>query len=125
MSSTLLDAIPILPCSNLGVSLAFYQRLGFAVVMQSARYAIVRRDGAELHFAVSGGQPVTAEAACCLRVASTDALYRELTNRGIDVDPPMEREWYVKELQVFDPDRNILKFAEPIEDRTLQFEARR
>jgi catechol 2,3-dioxygenase-like lactoylglutathione lyase family enzyme len=125
MSSTLLDAIPILPCSNLETALAFYARLGFSAVMRSEHYAIVRRDGAELHFARVPPRTTPGEAMCCIRVASTDALYREFTDRGLRLDPPLEREWYVKELNVFDPDGNTLKFAEPIEDRVLQFEARR
>jgi hypothetical protein len=125
ISPTLLDAIPILPYSDLTETLAFYSMLGFAKVMQSGAYAIVRRDGAELHFSPQPAEPALAAVRCCLRVASTDALFREFTSRGMSLDAPTERDWYVTELRVVDPNGNVLMFAEPIEDRTLQFEARR
>ncbi|MGA2552520.1 MAG: VOC family protein [Burkholderiaceae bacterium] len=125
MRPTILDAAPILGCTDLSASIAFYARLGFENVIQFTRYAILRRDGAEIHLSLGDGPNPYPKAHCFLRVASTEAFYRDLKERGIRVEPPIERECYVKEVCVWDLDGNELKFAEAVEDRMLQFEARR
>lgn len=127
MKPDILATIPVVPARDLTTSVAFYARLGFAPVTQNDRYAIVARDGAEIHLALVApdAEAAPCEATAYIRVSSADALFREFSKRGMRLDPPRERGWYVKELRVYDPDGNVLNFGEPIEDRTLQFEARR
>ncbi len=46
-------AVPVLPTTDLSQATSFYGQLGFQVLHQEAEYAIVTRDGVELHLWLS------------------------------------------------------------------------
>ena len=108
------STVPVLASLNLGESVAFYtERLGFALMAQLADYAIVERDGCELHFYACGDPLIAQNTSCYVRTASTQLLYDEFKNRGANVKPPENRPLGMKELYVIDPHGNLLKFGEP------------
>ena len=107
------STVPILASLNLDETLAFYVgRLGFVQLAQLHDYAIVGRDGAELHFYACEDRHLAENTACYVRTGSTQALYEEFKGRGVSVKPPEVRPWGMKELYVIDPHGNLLKFGE-------------
>lgn len=107
------STVPILASLNLDETLAFYvDKLGFVQLAHLHDYAIVGRDGAEIHFFDCKERHIAENTACYVRASSTDALYKEFTGRGVDLKPPEVRPWGMKELHVVDPHGNLLKFGE-------------
>jgi catechol 2,3-dioxygenase-like lactoylglutathione lyase family enzyme len=107
------STVPILASLNLDETLAFYvDKLGFVQLARLHDYAIVGRDGAEIHFYDCKDRHIAENTACYVRTSSTDALYQEFKGRGVDLKPPEVRPWGMKELYVIDPHGNLLKFGE-------------
>ena len=50
----------------------------------------------------------------CYVRANTDALHADFSARGLQLAPPQDREWGMRELYVIDPHGNLLKFGEPL-----------
>lgn len=105
--------VPILASLNLDETLAFYvDKLGFVQLAQLHDYAIVGRDGSEIHFFDCKDRHIAENTASYVRTSSTDALYEEFKGRGVNLKPPEVRPWGMKELYVIDPHGNLLKFGE-------------
>ena len=72
--------IPILPCRDIDEVIAFYEVLGFTRTYRQRRpnpYAVLKRDGIELHFAgLDGFDPEQSYGSCIVAVTDADALYR-------------------------------------------------
>lgn len=122
-----LEAVhPVLASSDLAASLRFYEHLGFALLFQddpaSPRYAVIRRDGVELHlqwhdrsqWAHPGDRPTFR-----FVVSDVDALYAQLESKGALPDPeasgspwarPGDTPWGTREFHLRDPDGNGLQF---------------
>jgi catechol 2,3-dioxygenase-like lactoylglutathione lyase family enzyme len=112
-SARIHSTVPILASLNLDETLAFYVgKLGFVQLAQLHDYAIVGRDGAEIHFYDCKDRHIAENTACYVRTGNTDALYEEFKARGVDAAPPEVRPWGMKELYVIDPHGNLLKFGE-------------
>ncbi len=112
--SNLHTSIPVLPSLSIDESVQFYgYRLGFSLLLQEPEYAIMQRDSAELHFWLCRERRIAEHTSCYLRVGNTQALYEEFLAKGLNVQPPSEREWGMKELYVTDPHGNLLKFGQP------------
>ncbi len=104
---------PILASLNLAESIAFYTgMMGFILMVQLDDYAILGRDGCEIHLHVCTNALIPENTACYVRTPSTDALYQEFKKRGVRLRPPQEKPWGMKELYVIDPHGNRLKFGE-------------
>lgn len=104
-------ATPILPVRDLAVSVDYYVRvLGFEVEWQTPGViAAVVRDKCEL-FLVEGdqGHPGTW---VYIGVGDAAELHGELAARGATIrQPPTNFEWGL-EIQVADPDGNVLRFG--------------
>ncbi|UUZ64935.1 VOC family protein [Polaromonas sp. P1-6] len=141
MKALIHSTVPVLASLNLNETLAFYaDKLGFVQIVELHDYAIVGRDGAEIHF--SAGPPqgkiapsgaaslrvvserggskfypcedrhIAENTSCYVRTGNTQALYEEFKGRGVEVKPPEIRPWGMKELYVIDPHGNLLKFGE-------------
>lgn len=128
--------IPALPVRQVGPAAAFYRdRLGFHVGFQNENFAIVLRDGAELHLwaaaderwqasdrnrsappVVSGAESFLAGTASCrIEVAGIDELYDEFTGSGVLYSPSTvieEQPWGSREFPVLDLERNLITFFE-------------
>jgi hypothetical protein len=75
-------SIPVLPSRNVAETIAFYRlRLGFNCSREQHEYAIVTRDGVEVHVRLDAQRPFRG-ASCLVRVANLDRLFDELGRRG-------------------------------------------
>jgi catechol 2,3-dioxygenase-like lactoylglutathione lyase family enzyme len=115
MTAQIKSTVPVLASLNLGESVAFYaDRLGFMKICQYDDYAIVARDGAEIHFWLCADRNIAENTSCYIRVADTQRLFDEFVANGAPVKVPTVRPWGMKELYVIDPHGNLLKFGEPV-----------
>jgi hypothetical protein len=115
---------------DLGVSEAFYRRLGFTLafadVPSSPRYIGVRRDGIELHLQwhdVSQWAHPHDLPTYRFVVDDVDELHRDFEAAGVFADGrsahspwarPGETPWGTREFHVLDPDGNGLQFYRPL-----------
>lgn len=109
--------IPILRVTNLEVSLAFYQNLGFGVDWRTpdSAMASVSRDGHCLMLCCGAqGQPGTW---VWIGVGDIVPLYEQATAQGLAVDLPPTNFYWAYEFRLEDPDGHILRFgSEPRDD---------
>ena len=118
------SATPILITRDPERSIAFYLRLGFALVAHTPppeAYLIFRREGLELHFTqVPADHPSGSDSAVYLRVPDVDALHREwqaldLPAQGTPcLAPPRDLPWRMREAHLVDPDGHLLRIGQPI-----------
>lgn len=108
------SSIPILPAVNLDESVTYFQRLGFTVGYDDGNYAILRRDGAEVHlFAHRELDPLTNDAGCYFRVAGIEELFTTFREAGARIIGPLEtKPWCQREFTLIDPSHNLLRFGE-------------
>jgi len=103
---------------NVGNSIRFYERLGFALAGQDAphdpKYARMRRDDVELHFqwhdAKEWDYPNDRPTYRFI-VADVDGLYKQFQERGalVDATTVTETPWGTREFHVRDPEMNGLQ----------------
>ena len=108
---------PQLRSTNWKRTRAFYEGLGFRVEWEHQFepgfpvFAQVTRDGLSLFLTEHAGDCQVGGAAYII-VDDVDALYREITARGVGVlEPPDDAPWGGREMSVIDPDGNRLRFA--------------
>ncbi len=115
MTAQIKSTVPVLASLNLSESVTFYtDRLGFTKISQYDDYAIVARDGAEIHFWSCPDRYIAENTSCYIRVADTQRLFDEFAEKGASVKQPTVRPWGMKELYVIDPHGNLLKFGERV-----------
>jgi catechol 2,3-dioxygenase-like lactoylglutathione lyase family enzyme len=111
------ETIPILASRDIAETVAFYERLSFAVVALYEQfgppYLIVRRDDVELHFVHSPDiDPHASDGACYLRLADAQAVYDEWEPLGLtEVHAPRDTPWGMREFFVVDPSGNLLRIG--------------
>lgn len=126
MKANLHAVHPVLACREVGESVRFYRDLGFVLLFQDTpeapRYAVVGRDGVEIHLQwADAGQWAypTDRPVCRFQVNDVDALYEEFVASGSigeeqSLDSPWARPsqttWGTREFHLHDPGRNILQF---------------
>lgn len=110
---------PVLPVRNVTAAVAFYQKLGFALLFQDApqdpRYAGVGRDDVELH--LQWHDPAEFDRRVekinlRLLVENIDALFAEFKPLNLFHDRTALRDttWGTREFAFYDPDNNGLTF---------------
>lgn len=109
-------AVPVLPTTDLNRATSFYGQLGFQVLHQEAEYAIVTRDGVELHLWLSPERSLAEQSSCRIQVTGLEALYEEYQTKGLLTPDAAVRAkpWGTRELVVFDPDRVLITFVERV-----------
>jgi uncharacterized glyoxalase superfamily protein PhnB len=110
------QACPLFAAADPGVAAAWYRdRLGFAVAMTMDDYAIVKRDGIEVHFWRSADRHIAENTSAYFRTGDVDALFGEMAAAadGGRVIAPEDRAWGMREFYVIDPDGNLLRFGQP------------
>ena len=108
---------PLLPAPDTGATARWYaDKLGFAVKLDRDGYAIVERDGVEVHFWQSDDRALAESTAIYVRSDDVDALYGTLgrASEGGRIAPPVDREWGMREFYIWDPNGNLLKFGQPL-----------
>jgi uncharacterized glyoxalase superfamily protein PhnB len=109
-----LDSIaPRFVVGDMEQALAFYAQLGFATTYQDEAFAIVTRDGVDVHFNASA-EPPKGRSVCWIGVTNIEALYQQYLPTGAIQSPLQAQPWGMKEFFLCDPFRNLLLFAEGI-----------
>jgi catechol 2,3-dioxygenase-like lactoylglutathione lyase family enzyme len=109
--------IPILPARDIAEAVAFYGRLGFRLMGDAwPEYALVRRDGHQIHFWLCKDRALAERTACYLHSPDVDALHAELAAAGVEaaggrIGPPEDRFWGMREFYVTDPSGCQLRFG--------------
>lgn len=126
------SAIPGIPVLNLDRSITFYRdALGLSVTHEDGRFAILKRDGVELHLSVlddedwrgrAGDTPVVSGAesflagtgGCRFHVDSVQEIHDRIESFGaIHPNGPLrDQPWGTREFGALDPDGNELTFFE-------------
>ncbi|MBV8981881.1 MAG: VOC family protein [Acidimicrobiia bacterium] len=110
---TLKRTAPIFAVSDLGRSLAFYKRMGFAVrEYAGGGYGFATRDGVELHLGVVPDSRDRNSAYVFVDDAASVA--DEWRAAGVAVHDPQGTEWGQFEGAVEDPDGNVIRFGSPM-----------
>ena len=128
--------IPALPVRSIGQSIDFYSnKLGFSVPHQDDGFAVLARDGVEIHLwaasdekwkisnaAVSRGPIISGAesflagtASCRIEVEGIDELFAEYKKQGVTYNPDTVVEtkpWGTREFPAVDHHRNLLTFYE-------------
>jgi hypothetical protein len=96
-------------------ALAFYGQLGFATTYQDEGFAIVARDGIDLHLNYSL-EPPKGLSVCWIGVTNIEALYQQYFPTNAVQSPLEAKPWGLKEFFIRDPFRNLILFAERISE---------
>jgi hypothetical protein len=114
-------AVPVLPSRDLHRTLAFYERLGFALrgsPIETYEYLIVLRGTIELHFYPDRDvDPLTTASSCYVRVRDADTLHAEWDAIGVPTETatgsrlmrPTDTPYGFREFALVDPDGNLLR----------------
>lgn len=111
-------AIPVLASRDIARSLRFFDEvLGFRTQqVNNFSYGMAARGDVEIHFWLCNEKHIAENTSCYVRVDDVYALHAELASRLPELERVAEREWGMAELYVFDPDGNLIKFGQPIDD---------
>lgn len=121
MSASLLQVQPVLAVRDVAASAHWYvQRLGFTLdflAPEHPAYAVLRRDGVELHAQWSDPADAGPGDRPMLRflVDDVEALFQEFQPAGVFHDRTALRDtpWGTREFAFYDADRNGLTFYQP------------
>ena len=116
VKATIASTIPTLPALDLDAAIAFYARLGFVLRRryEAEGYAILARDGAELHLWRCDDRHVSENSGCYLRVHGIAALHAAFAAAGVEPGSLIDQPYGQRELHLIDPSGNLLRFGEPI-----------
>ena len=115
MTPRFTSAVPVLYSLDIGPSVAFYEeKLGFERGGIYPDYAVLRRDGIEIHLCKCNDRNLAENTQCRVNVAGIDALHAECRAKGIvhPNGPLREQPWGLREFAVLDLDGNLIKFSE-------------
>jgi len=110
---TLNSIAPRFVVQDLEQALAFYGRLGFATTYRDEAFAIIERDGINLHLNFSQDPPKS-HSVCWIGVTNIEALYQQYLPTQAIQSPLEAKPWGLKEFFIRDPFRNLILFAEGI-----------
>jgi catechol 2,3-dioxygenase-like lactoylglutathione lyase family enzyme len=103
---------PTFAVRDLAASMAFYERLGFAVrEYHGGSYGFASWHEIEIHLDVVPDD-IAALAPRTLFVDDADAPTAEWTSSGVEVDPPQDTKWRQRRRCSRRPDGNVIGFCE-------------
>ena len=108
---------PGMPTTDMERTLRDYARMGFvARVYEEDGFAILTREGAELHFSLNPDHdPRSTAAWIYVRVDDVDTLYRELKAAGVAMRrEPRDTDHRMRETVYIDADNNQIIFGSPM-----------
>ncbi|MDG0025978.1 VOC family protein [Trinickia sp. Y13] len=111
-------AIPVLASLDIARTLQFFNEvLGFKTHhIENFSYGMAARGDVEIHFWLCNEKHIAENTSCYVRVDDVYALHAELKSRLPALEHVTEREWGMAELYVIDPDGNLVKFGQSIDD---------
>ncbi|MCJ2083990.1 bleomycin resistance protein [Methylobacterium sp. J-090] len=107
---------PLLAAPDPGAAADWYRdKLGFVVGLVMDGYAIVEREGVELHFWACPDRTIAENTSAYIRVTDIESVRAglEAAAEGGRISPVQTREWGMREFYVWDPAGNLLRFGEP------------
>lgn len=105
---------PIFAVHDLGISMAFYQKLGFATrAYEGGGYGFATRGEIEIHLGVVPASEHRSSSAY-LFVEDADEVAQQWRSAGAEVRGPEDTEWKQHEGAIRDPDENVIRFGSPI-----------
>jgi DNA-binding HxlR family transcriptional regulator/catechol 2,3-dioxygenase-like lactoylglutathione lyase family enzyme len=108
---TFLTIAPRFVVQNMEQALAFYGQLGFQTMYHDEHFAIVARDGVDLHFNCYPDSP-RSHGVCWIAVTHIDALYQQYLPTNAVQSAPEAKPWGFKEFFLRDPFGNLILFDE-------------
>lgn len=111
--STLLSIAPRFRVQNMEQALAFYGQLGFQATWRDEEFAIIERDGVNIHMNCYPDSPPH-PSVCWIAVTNIDVLYQQCLPTNAIREPLETKPWKMKEFLICDPFRNLILFAERI-----------
>jgi hypothetical protein len=115
---TFLSVAPRFVVQDMEQALVFYGQLGFATTYQDEAFAIVARDGIDLHLN-SSPEPAKGHSACWMSVTNIEVLYQQYLPTHAVQSPLEAKPWGLKEFFIRDPFRNLILFAERIPEEEV------
>ena len=112
-------AVPVLRISAGSASLRFYGQLGFEVEWEHRftddlpLFVSIRRGMWHIFLSEHDGD-APPNGLVYLYADGIDALHRAWRSAGVAAEPPQNRPWGTRELQVVDPDGNRLRVGSPV-----------
>ena len=111
----------IVPVRDMGLSVAFYERLGFVSrpYEDGSAYVFMARDGGEFHLNLLRAPAWTfTSGGVYFYVSDVDIFYDEAIAAGVKtLDAPEDKPWRMREFAMSDPDGTLLRFGERIHPR--------
>lgn len=121
MSTAFIRAIPRLAARDVNRAVEFYEsQLGFSASLHLEDYAILRREGAEIHVGQLDIDPMTNHITCRVDVRGIAELHERCSALGIvhPNDKLSMKPWGRLEFSILDLDRNLVTFAEVLAPAT-------
>jgi catechol 2,3-dioxygenase-like lactoylglutathione lyase family enzyme len=122
-ASRVVQAVPLLRVTWIERALDFYRtKLGFVVRSEyrgdasraDPAYVVLGHGDIRIHLSSFPGDGQTG-ARLMILCRNIDDLYAELSAREVEIElPPTDQSWGNREMYVFDPDANQLRFAQPL-----------
>jgi Glyoxalase/Bleomycin resistance protein/Dioxygenase superfamily len=110
---TFLTIAPRFVVQDLEQALAFYAQLGFHTTYHNEAFAIVERDGIDLHLNGSPDSP-RRHGVCWIAVTNIEVLYQQYLPTNAVQSAPQAQPWGLNEFFIRDPFGNLILFAESI-----------
>ena len=108
------SSVPILPSLQLDESIAYYRQIGF--ILEGSfedQYAILSRDGMEIHLNALDNTEVSENSGCYIRTPDVGALHAEFNSAGVErMSDIEEKPWGMLEFEATDPSGNTLHFGQ-------------
>ncbi|MEM7695754.1 MAG: VOC family protein [Pseudomonadota bacterium] len=107
---------PIFCVADVPAAQRIYERVGFHAVYAVPDYALMKREGAELHLAERDSAPQTA----FLRPSDIDAFHAELAALALppegwpSLTAPRNAPFGMREFSLTDPDGNVIRASQEI-----------
>lgn len=113
----MLSVAPLLPANNVAEAMAWYRDvLGFpdAFLFEHEDYAIVKREGVEIHLFHMDIEPRKSDFMVYVRVTDIQTLYAEYAAKDlIHPDAPLQNKpWGQTEFAILDPNGALLTFGQ-------------
>lgn len=118
---TFISIAPRFVVQHMERALAFYGQLGFQPTYRDEAFAIVTRDGLDIHFNALA-EPPKSHSVCWIGVTNIKALYQQYQHclPTYAMQSPLEvKPWGLKEFFLRDPFGNLLLFAERVAEREV------
>ena len=107
-TGTVARAVPVLATADLGASIVFWEAAGFESERYGADFAVLERDGVELHLVEPqpGGRD---RGAAYLLVRDVDDVHRAWAAAGLAVTELRDEPWGMREFTLVDPGGNRIR----------------